>query len=71
MKVSGLICLLLASGAAHAAPENNNDAPPSAEFLEFLGEWQTKQGQLIDPFDLKDDENQDAGSKPVEGKKHD
>lgn len=70
MKVRGLICLLLASGAAHAAPENSKEAPPSAEFLEFLGEWQTKNGQLIDPLDLQEEERQDAASKPVEEKKH-
>lgn len=71
MKVRGLICLLLASGAAHAAPENSKEAPPSAELLEFLGEWQTKNGQPVDPFDLQEQERQDASSKPVEGKKHD
>lgn len=72
MKVSYALCLLLASGAASAAPESSNETPPSAEFLEFLGEWQTQKGQLIDPFDLQEsDERQDAASKPVEDQKHD
>jgi hypothetical protein len=36
--------------AAHA----ENDASPSMEFLEFLGEFQTDDGEWIDPLNLLD-----------------
>ncbi len=29
---------------------------PSMDFLEFLGEWETEQGEWIDPIELEDEE---------------
>jgi len=28
--------------------------PPSIELLEFLGEWETRDGTLVDPTEFKD-----------------
>ena len=71
MKDKAVIGLLLISAAAQAAPESSNEPPPSVELLEFLGEWQTKQGQPIDPFDLQEAQRQEQVRKPVEEQKHD
>ena len=32
--------------------ENKNNETPSMELLEFLGKWETKDGNWIDPTDL-------------------
>lgn len=50
---------LCIAGAAQAAPEKNNDPPPSLELLEFLGEWQTSKGEPIDPLQLQEMETPD------------
>ncbi len=58
------------SGAAQAAPEKSNDAPPSLELLEFLGEWQTSKGELIDPLQLQETETPEAEPKVNKGDQH-
>lgn len=58
------------SGAACAAPEKSNDAPPSLELLEFLGEWQTSKGELIDPLQLQETETPEAEPKVNKGDQH-
>ena len=62
---------LCVAGAAQAAPEKSNDAPPSLELLEFLGEWQTSKGELIDPLQLQEVETPDANPKVNKGDQHD
>jgi hypothetical protein len=47
---------------------------PNAEFLEFLGEWQTSDGQWQDPTDLlfiDESDLQNANEQPVEEQDHD
>lgn len=45
----GLINSLLSYSAASVA-----DEAPSVEFLEFLGQWETPDGEWIDPMALKE-----------------
>lgn len=59
------------AGAAQAAVEKSNDGPPSLELLEFLGEWQTSQGELIDPLQLQEVETPDANPQVNKGGQHD
>ncbi len=49
-----LIPLLLAAGTAPAQDEDEapRDEPPSLELLEFLADWETDDGQWIDPRHL-------------------
>ena len=46
-----IIILLSIAFDAKAASENTN---PSMELLEFLGEWQTKDGDWVDPMRFLD-----------------
>ena len=32
----------------------DNDPQPDIEFLEYLSDWQTDQGELLDPLDIQD-----------------
>ena len=34
----------------------DSETMPSMDFLEFLGEWETEQGEWIDPLELEDEE---------------
>jgi len=43
-----LIIILL--GIAMDAKADDDDNQPSMELLEFLGEWQTKDGEWVDPM---------------------
>ncbi len=38
-----------------ASGQTESAAPPDAEFLEFLGEWQTDEGEWIDPEEMEDE----------------
>ena len=38
------------------ADEATNEEMPSMEFLEFLGEWETEEGEWIDPLELENEE---------------
>jgi len=51
-------CLLLfcSMSSLFAEEQTNNEAKPSMDFLEFLGEWETEKGDWIDPFALEDEE---------------
>ena len=40
---------------ANAMEENEDNEIPSLEMLEFLGEWETYEGEWIDPGELEDD----------------
>lgn len=49
--------MLLCSISSISAEEQSNDETmPSIEFLEFLGEWETEQGEWIDPVELESEE---------------
>jgi hypothetical protein len=69
--VSAWLLGLCVAGAAQAAPEKSNDPPPSLELLEFLGEWQTSKGELIDPLQLQEVGTPDANPKVNKGDQHD
>ncbi len=40
---------------AYAMEENEDNEIPSLEMLEFLGEWETYEGEWIDPGEFEDD----------------
>lgn len=44
-----VICIILL-GIAIEANAATDDNKPSMELLEFLGEWQTKDGEWVDPM---------------------
>ena len=50
---------VLLHASTHAADVNEHDPEtehlPGVEFLEFLGEWETEQGEWIDPQEMDDD----------------
>ncbi len=39
----------------YAVEENEDNDVPSLEMLEFLGEWETTEGEWVDPGELVDD----------------
>jgi len=48
------------------AEERTNEALPSMAILEFLGEWETEEGEWIDPFYLEDEEIGQTRNKIIE-----
>ncbi|MGD8559676.1 MAG: hypothetical protein PVF34_06645 [Gammaproteobacteria bacterium] len=44
----GVLLIILLAVAFHA--EAGTEDKPSMELLEFLGEWQTKEGEWVDPM---------------------
>ena len=50
-----LFIMLTVSSTSRAEPEEQ-ETIPSAELLEFLGEWETVDGEWIDPADLEDED---------------
>lgn len=56
--------------SAHA-DERKDEVAPSLELLEFLGEWQTRKGEFVDPMLLQGDDLDDAQPKPHEGESDD
>jgi hypothetical protein len=57
------VVLMNAWLVAAAANQDSVEAP-SLELLEFLGEFQTEDGQWIDPLDLLDMEQSESQSEP-------
>ncbi len=55
-----VVLMLLAGSGAKAADQSGSDAPtaalPPLELLEFLGQWETDDGEWIDPQALEDPE---------------
>lgn len=58
--VTGLLIALLISGApvyaerpSNGDQNNSSDASPSLELLEYLGEFETEDGEWIDPEELE------------------
>lgn len=50
------IFLLCSMSLSFAEEPIKSEAMPSIEFLEFLGEWETEEGDWIDPVELEDEE---------------
>ena len=44
----------------------NSDEQPDLEFLEFLAEWQSDQGEWIDPLQMQDLAQNEITAKPIE-----
>ena len=63
-----LLLLVLLPLAALAADEAEQ---PSLELLEFLGTWETKDGQWVDPTQLLEATEADTQAKQTEDQKHD
>lgn len=57
-----VIILLSIAIDANAASDDSN---PSMELLEFLGEWQTKDGEWVDPMRFLDVSDKDLDTDPV------
>ena len=47
--------LFLSMTQLFAEEETNTESMPSVEFLEFLGEWETEQGEWLDPVEFEND----------------
>ena len=54
------LVMMLAVSMAEAAPRSQETDPP-LDMLEFLGSWQTRDGQHVNPFELDDE----AGGLPA------
>jgi len=70
-----MMSLLPLPNRAQTLPGDTEDAYPSAEFLEFLSEWETDSGEWAGPEQFEDDsfeqlfeenENTDTGIEGVE-----
>ena len=51
-----LIFMLYSMTSLFAEEQKNNEAMPSIEFLEFLGEWETEDDEWIDPLEFESEE---------------
>ncbi len=57
MKTGACFLLFICSMASIFAEEQmNSEEMPSIAFLEFLGEWETDDGEWIDPVELENEE---------------
>ena len=50
-----LVIAMMLNAPFNFADEPRNESDVSLEFLEFLGEWETDEGEWIDPEQLKTD----------------
>lgn len=48
--------LLLSISPLFAEEQTSTESMPSIDFLEFLGEWETEQGEWIDPIEIDDED---------------
>jgi hypothetical protein len=53
-RLATIILLNLVFAAVAAAADEDSTDMPSMELLEFLGEFQTEDGEWIDPMELSD-----------------
>ncbi len=53
----GMLCLLPAMALADEPGAGQGERTPSLELLEFLGAWETPEGQWVDPLSLVRDED--------------
>ena len=51
-----LLLLMILLSPISQAETREDDAVPSLELLEFLAEWETDDGQWLDPETLEDDD---------------
>lgn len=51
-----LVLIMLTLPHISRAEPEDQETPPSAELLEFLGEWETVDGQWIDPAEFEDED---------------
>jgi hypothetical protein len=51
-----LLCSISSLYAEEIASDGVSKKMPSMDFLEFLGEWETIQGEWLDPETLEDEE---------------
>ncbi len=51
-----VMILISQSLQAETAETQAGDEAPSLELLEFLGEWESSDGEWVDPADLEDDD---------------
>jgi len=57
MKLGVFFLIMICSTMPLLAEEQvQNEEVPSMDFLEFLGEWETEEGDWIDPVELEDEE---------------
>ena len=54
--LGSFMVLFFSMSLLFAEEQENNEELPSMAFLEFLGEWETDQGEWIDPIELEDEE---------------
>ncbi len=52
-RASMSVIMMLLSVSSSNAEEFNTTELPSIDFLEFLGEWETEEGEWIDPLELE------------------
>jgi len=56
-KVSAYYMLLLISMPSLFADEQTNtEVIPTIDFLEFLGDWETEEGEWLDPMEFENEE---------------
>lgn len=58
------LIIILLSIAMDAKAANSDDDHPSMELLEFLGEWQTKDGEWVDPMRFLNVSEEDLKKEP-------
>jgi hypothetical protein len=49
-----LMAMILLMNMGAVAAQGAEQDPPSIELLEFLGEWETRDGTWVDPMEFKD-----------------
>ena len=49
-----LMAMILLMNMSAVAVQGAEQDPPSIELLEFLGEWETRDGTWVDPTEFKD-----------------
>ena len=54
-RVSMSVIMMLLSFPSLHAEESSTTESPSIDFLEFLGEWETEEGEWIDPVELENE----------------
>ncbi len=59
-------CALVCGAATVEAREDSPPSGPDLEFLEFLGSWETEDGQWVNPLDLMDQSFSDVEGMPTQ-----
>jgi hypothetical protein len=61
-----MLSLLPTTATTQTSSGDLGEDYPSAEFLEFLSEWETDSGEWVGPEQFEDDENTDTEIEGVE-----